>query len=414
MIIAKRAVLCYSEAMTTFTDLTIRENLTAHIAQKGITEPTAVQSALIPRILNNENIVFRSETGTGKTLAFLLPLFTRLLNERQNELENGTVPTVQPRILIVAPTHELASQIKAECEYLCTADSANPKLKAKSALFIGGASVARQIETLKTKPQIIVGGPARLTELIQLKKLKTQHIFALVLDEVDRLLSPELRDFTTGLIKCVPNTAQLIACSATIKPNITRILQEASGKTLKTELLPQEDVLKSRITHWAFHAEKRDKIDTLRSFLNAETPTRALVFSADTSQIENIVSKLTYKKINCAALYSKTDKEARKKAIDSFRNGKCPVLVTSDLAARGLDIHDVTHIVQMDVPKNDDFFVHRAGRTARAGKTGINAIIGDEWELRRLASLEKKLGIVVYPKVLYGGKITTPHTEEAE
>ena len=275
-------------------------------------------------------------------------------------------------------------------------------------LCIGGTSISRQIESLKSKPQIILGGPARLLELIRLKKLKTQHIFAVVLDEVDRLLSPELRDITTELIKSINSNFQLISCSATIKQNQLKILENILGKSFENITMPKEDVLKQNILHYALHAEQRNKIDTLRSLLLAEKPERALVFSAETAQIANIVEKLKYKKINCIGLHAKTDKFERKKAVDDFRSGKCHILVTSDLAARGLDINDITHIIQMDVSPNEDFFVHRAGRTARAGKTGINIVIGDEYELRQLAKLEKKLEIIITPKMLYNGKLITP------
>ena len=398
--------------MSTFIDLAVRKNLADTLAKKEITNATAVQAQVIPAIFKEKNLIFSSETGTGKTYAFLLPLMTRLLNEREKQIVEKIQPTPQPRILVVAPTHELASQIKQEADFLTKAeDGADERLKLKTMLCIGGASITRQIDALKTKPQIIAGGPARLLELIHLKKLKTQQVFAVVLDEVDRLLSPELRDITTELIKAIDSSFQLIACSATIKQNQLKILEDASGKKLENVTMPKEDVLKRNISHFALHAERRDKIDTLRSLIVAEKPERVLVFSAETGQIANIVEKLRYKKIDCMGLHAKTDKVERKKAIDDFRSGRCRILVTSDLAARGLDIGDITHIIQMDVPSNEDFFVHRAGRTARAGKTGINIVIGDEYELRQLAKLEKKLGIVIYPKVLYGGKLMAPPQE---
>jgi superfamily II DNA/RNA helicase len=159
--------------------------------------------------------------------------------------------------------------------------------------------------------------------------------------------------------------------------------------------LPPEDVLKRNISHWAFYTEGRDKISTLRSFLLAE----------------NIVKQLNFRKVPCSGIYAKLDKVERKKAIDDFRSGRSRILVTSDLAARGLDIPDVTHIIQLDVNENEDFFIHRAGRTARDGKTGINVIFGDEKELRMLSRIEKKLGITIYPKVLYGGIVRTPEPE---
>lgn len=396
--------------MSTFIDLKVRKSLNDALAKKEITSPTDVQTQIIPAVLEGKNIIFSSETGTGKTYAFLLPLMTKLLDERENQIAEKIQPTPQPRILVVAPTHELASQIKQEADFLAKAegDEADERLKLKTMLCIGGASITRQIDALKAKPQIIAGGPARLLELIHLKKLKTQQVFAVVLDEVDRLLSPELRDITVDLIKAIDSSFQLIACSATIKQNQLKILEDASGKKLENVMMPKEDVLKRNISHYALHAERRDKIDTLRSLIVAEKPERVLVFSAETGQIANIVEKLRYKKIDCTGLHAKTDKMDRKKAIDDFRSGKCKILVTSDLAARGLDIGNITHIIQMDVPSNEDFFVHRAGRTARAGKTGINIVIGDEYELRQLAKLEKKLGIIIYPKVLYGGKLMAP------
>ena len=176
--------------------------------------------------------------------------------------------------------------------------------------------------------------------------------------------------------------------------------------------MPPEDVLRKRITHWAIYAENRDKIDTLRKFLAAENPTKALIFTSRADQVENIYNKLTYKKVACAALHAKTDKQKRKAAIDRFRSGKEKILITSDLAARGLDIPEISHIIQMDFPGDEDFFIHRSGRTARAGKSGINVVIGDEWEMRHFAQLEKKLGITVYPKEIRGGKVISPVVDD--
>ncbi|ULQ59719.1 C-terminal helicase domain-containing protein [Brucepastera parasyntrophica] len=166
--------------------------------------------------------------------------------------------------------------------------------------------------------------------------------------------------------------------------------------------LPPEDVLKRKIEHWAFFSERRDKIEDLRKFILAEQPEKALVFTAQTGQVEHIASRLQYRGVACSALHAKMSKLDRKKNLDAFRSGKTKILITSDLSARGLDIPDITHIIQMDVSDNEDFFIHRAGRTARAGKTGINAVFGDERELRELARIEKKLGIIIYPKIMYG------------
>lgn len=363
----------------------LSENLKQSLKSLGITSPTPVQAEVIPRIMQGENLLFESETGTGKTFAYLLPLINKLetLDDHQ-----------RVRIIVVAPTFELASQINSACKSVSSH---------KSALMIGGAPLKRQIETLKEKPEIIIGTAARLVELIHLKKLKIEGLMAAVFDETDRLVKKESVEDTSNFRNLLPAGTQIIACTATLSKQTKIFFADA-----KNIVMPPEDVLRKRITHWAIYAENRDKIDTLRKFLAAENPTKALIFTSRADQVENIYNKLTYKKVVCTALHAKTDKQKRKAAIDRFRSGKEKILITSDLAARGLDIPEISHIIQMDFPQDDDFFIHRSGRTARAGKTGINVVIGDEWEMRHFAQLEKKLGITVYPKEVRDGKVTSP------
>lgn len=440
-----------------FSDFGIGEEIIQRLSAAGITSPTAVQQKIIPLVAEGKNLMFQSETGTGKTFAYLLPILQRLCD---NPKSSNPV-----RVLVASPTYELASQIKAQVRLVSDV---------KCALCIGGAPISRQVEFLKEKPQIVIGGPARLLELIHLKKLKADAVETLVLDEADRLLSPELRNDTEGLLERLPRRVQLIGNSATVSDYTRKVLQNArdaidraseekapaeSGKAsgskdsagkISTDMaangnkdagakdsgntpadqnpadrkqaasaiefvtLPTEDVLRKRITHVAIFAERRDKIDTLRSFINAVKPKKLLVFTAKSDQIENIASKLRYRKLECEALSAKIGKQERKSAIDRFRSGKVTILVTTDLASRGLDIPDVTHVVQLDLPQTADFFIHRAGRTARAGKTGMNCVIGDAYEMQDFAKLEKKLGLKVYPKILYKGKLTSPRPDAEE
>lgn len=369
---------------------TLPARLQEKLEQLSFTTPTKVQEQVIPAVSAKKNIIFQSETGTGKTFAYLLPLLQRIM---ENNAE--TSPNERPVLVIIcAPTFELASQIK---------QTAMAVSDIKTALFIGGAPIKRQLETLKEKPQIVIGTPARLLELIRLKKLKTQHIFAIVFDEVDRLVKKEQYDESRSLVLSMPENVQKIACTATVDSNTKKFFSDC-----EQILLPAENVLTKNITHWAIYAENRDKIETLRKLIIAENPAKALVFTSRADQVENIYSKLKYKKIECTALHAKTDKQLRKAAIDRFKSGKIKILITSDLSARGLDIQNVTHIIQMDLPDDTDFFIHRAGRTARAGKKGINVLIGDEYEMRNYALLEKKLGITVYPKELRAGKVIVP------
>ena len=369
---------------------TLPAGLQEKLEQLSFTTPTKVQEQVIPAVSAKKNIIFQSETGTGKTFAYLLPLLQRIM---ENNAE--TSPNERPVLVIIcAPTFELASQIK---------QTAMAVSDIKTALFIGGAPIKRQLETLKEKPQIVIGTPARLLELIRLKKLKTQHIFAIVFDEVDRLVKKELHDESRSLVLSMPENVQKIACTATVDSNTKKFFSDC-----EQILLPAENVLTKNITHWAIYAENRDKIETPRKLIIAENSAKALVFTSRADQVENIYSKLKYKKIECTALHAKTDKQLRKAAIDRFKSGKIKILITSDLSARGLDIQNVTHIIQMDLPDDTDFFIHRAGRTARAGKKGINVLIGDEYEMRNYALLEKKLGITVYPKELRAGKVIVP------
>lgn len=365
-------------------------NLLEKLDTQNITEPTKVQQKVIPILMEGKNLIFQSETGTGKTFAYLLPLIARLQKAKETENPNEK----HPRIIVCAPTFELSSQIKMAAQSITGL---------KTALFIGGAPIKRQTEVLKEKPEIVIGTPARLVELIRLKKLKTQHINAIVFDEADRLVKKELADECAELKNLVPENAQIIACTATVDAGTKKFFSGA-----EIEILPNENVLSKNITHWAIYAESRDKINVLRKFIAAENPEKALIFASRADQVENIWSKLKFKKIQCACLYAKAEKQARKMAIDRFRSGKERILITSDLGARGLDINGITHVIQMDLPSDSDFFIHRAGRTARAGKTGINLVIGDEYEMNAFAALEKKLGIKVFPKEIRNGKVQAP------
>lgn len=371
-----------------FIDLGINDELNQSLASQSITIPTAVQTKVIPALLEGKSVLFQSETGTGKTLAYLLPLIQKIDTAKKDV-----------SMLIIAPTHELASQIKAQIQVVCSI---------KTALCIGGASITRQIDTLKEKPLIVIGGPVRLLELIHLKKLKIANLTSAVFDEADRLLAPEMRDDTISLVGMISKEAQITACSATMKKSLSDALYAAAARPMETIELPLEDILKKKITHFALFAEQRDKIDTLRSFLSAVKPQKALIFTSKLDQVSLIVSRLQAKKVDCQGLHAKSDKLERKQAIDRFKSGKLSILITSDLSSRGLDITDITHIIQMDIPSNDDFFIHRAGRTARAGKEGYNIVIGDGFELRQLAKLEKKMGFIVHPKQLSSGRLIDP------
>ncbi|CEM60834.1 DEAD/DEAH box helicase [Treponema phagedenis] len=388
--------------MIDFSKLNIEDAFIEKLQNIHITIPSKVQQEVIPLLMQGKSLFFESETGTGKTFAFLLPLLHRYILHNKEDKQ-------QPKIIILTPTVELAAQIKEEIQKLQLSQQ-----KIRSLLCIGGASMKYQIEALKAKPHIIIGTPARIADLINLKKLKTNFVHAVVIDEADRLLSKELGKDLQRVITELSEASQWIACSATLKKKereelLALINPNASAK-IEFIQMEEEGVLKENIEHWALFSERRNKIDTLRSFIKAREPAKFLVFTSPAAQVENIVSKLNFKKLHATPLYSNLDGKERKKMLADFKADRIRILVTSDLAARGLDIPDIEYVIQMTLPADKDFFIHRAGRTGRAGKKGINLVIGDAYELKRLKHFEQELGLIIYPKVLRFGKVENPET----
>lgn len=384
-----------------FAELGLEPELVRKLGSRSITEATDIQRRVVPLILRGEDVLFRSATGTGKTFAYLLPLLQNLLKAPRSPLG--------PELLVCAPTYELCAQIKKEADFLLEGTGV------KAALLMGSANISRQIETLKKeKPRLVVGNPGRLNQLLRMGKLRLMDLRYLVLDEADRLIAQELYSETSAFLDQLPKNRCTVACSATLNDRQKDTLSRFMKGTAQRQESEDNYILRERIEHWAFYSEGRRKISTLRSLVHAANPAKTLVFTEQTGQIGNIVAQLQFHKIAAAGLFGDMAKQDRKKALDDFRTGRVRVLVTSDLGARGLDVPDITHIVELDVPSLPDSYAHRAGRTARAGRHGVMATIGDEKELPRLAQLEKKLGIVVYPKALFRGRVVVPEVDTPE
>ena len=399
----------------TFEELGIKPPLSEIPMRRTIREASEIQKLVIPKLLDflgggeaQRGFLFTSPTGTGKTFAYLLPMIQRCCAESEaGNCERG------PQIIILAPTHELCSQIRGEADFLL---EAFPGLH--SALLIGSVPLNRQIDSLKkSKPVLAVGNPSRLLQLVNMKKLSLASLRCLVFDEGDRLAADELFPETAELAARAPQDCAFIACSATFSPKSRERLfsiktRADDNRTWETAAQTENDILKKNIEHWAFFADERKKVRLFRSFLAAAKPKKVLVFTSQPSQAGDILSQLQYHHYAAASLSGGMDKKARKAALDAFRKGSVRILVASDLASRGLDLEDISHIAALDVPDSEETYIHRAGRTARAGKRGIMASFGDEREMRRLAKIEKKLGIIVYPKELYLGAVRAPVPEE--
>jgi superfamily II DNA/RNA helicase len=413
--------------MNSFLDLGVAPYFAERLAERGIAAPTEIQRLVIPPLLSGESTLFSSATGTGKTFAYLIPLFQSLFFPPEDGGPEGGAEDGAaggggrgdwPRLLILAPTYELWSPIKGEADFLLRSfpwPETRRGPPPRASLVIGAAPLGRQVEGLKKeKPPVIVGNSGRLLQLVRMGKLRLRAVKALVLDEGDRLAADELFAGTGELAAQVNARRLTVTCSATLSPKSRERLLPLMGEKPRSLTATDRDVLRQAIEHWALFAEERRKIGLLRSFLAAVRPRKALIFTARGAQVGNIAAQLQFHHLAAGALHGEMDKKARKQALDDFRRDRIRMLVTSDLAARGLDIPGISHIIALDVPQTGDPYIHRAGRTARAGNRGVMVTIGDAEELRRLSNLEKKLGIVIYPKELYGGNIMAPPPEEGE
>jgi len=372
----------------TFAELDVSPDLVAALARQRITEPTAIQVAALPVLLAGRDAYLNSETGTGKTLAYLLPIFSRL---------DATLAATQA--VIVAPTHELAIQIQRQCCDLAQ----NAGRPIRTLLLIGGTPMDRQVDKLKSKPQIVVGSPGRIRELIGMGKLKVQAVGSVVVDEADRSLAGESLPAIQAIVRAAPAGRQLIFASATEQPESTAAVATLAPDRvmLQTGAAPVNE----NIEHLYLVCEGRDKPEVLRKLLHALRPERALVFVHRNETAEEVAAKLAHHRVPVADLHAALDKRDRKQAMDDFRSARVHVMIASDVAARGLDIPGVTHVLNLDVPTQSKAYLHRVGRTARAGARGQAVTLMTEDEVRLARRYERELGIVMRQVRLREGRL---------
>lgn len=374
----------------TFTDLSLPPDLISALAKQQISDPTPIQIAAIPPLADGKDAYLRAETGTGKTLAYLLPLFMRI-----DPAQAAT------QVVIVAPTHELAIQIHRQaCELVLNAARA-----IRSVLLIGGTATARQIDKLKAKPHIVLGSPGRIVELIERGKLKTTHLRSVVIDEADRMLSEESLNWIQTIVGAAPPSRQLIFASATIEQQTRRVLEILAPDVVM--LRGGAATVNENIEHLYLVCESRDKPDLLRKLLHAFDVPRSIVFVHRNDVAEEVASKLTHHKLTVADLNSELSKLDRKRAMDGIRSGAIRIIIASDLAARGLNLPGVTHVFNLDMPTMSKAYLHRVGRTARAGDKGTAVSLMTEEETRLIRRYEQDLSLSLQRIRVRNGEITS-------
>ncbi|OOM14304.1 DEAD/DEAH box helicase [Clostridium saccharobutylicum] len=385
----------------TFNDLNLNLNIIEGLKKQGITDPTSIQAESIIPALENKDIIGEAFTGSGKTLAYLLPIFHKIDTSKR-----------EMQAIVLAPTHELALQIEAQIKLLAN----NSSVPVTSLCIIGDVNINNQIKKLKeVKPHIIVGSTGRILDLIRKKKITAHTIKTIVIDEADNLLDPKRAAITKDIIKTTMRDRQLMVFSASIK---LETLETAKELMKDPVIIKSEDkpAMNPNIEHMLFVCDRRDKFETLRKILVAVKPEKAIIFVNDHEDIELTTVKLNYHSKDCFAMTGKISKEDRKLAIESFRNGKIKILVSSDVTARGLDVEGVTHIFHLDLPLKINEYLHRAGRTARGNAHGTSICIATVKQLNIIKKYEKDFNIKFHEKKVFGGAIEDSdyHSEQKQ
>lgn len=340
------------QPMHRFIDFKFTERLQNNIEFKGYITPSAIQDQAIPFILEGRDVIGLANTGTGKTAAFALPIIERLA--AHPELNS---------VLIVAPTRELAQQIDEQFRAFSYG------MKLYSALVVGGTNIDRQIRQINRGPHVIIGTPGRLRDLMKRRVLKLDHIRTLVLDEADRMLDMGFINDIKAIIEETPADRQTLFFSATITPEIEKLVQgflrnpqTVSVRTADTSESVDQDVIEA--------SNKEEKLETLLNLLNNETFEKVLVFGETKYGVQRLSDHLDNSGVPSTAIHGNKSQSQRQRALKAFKDNKVRVMVATDVAARGLDIPNVSHVINFDQPATYEDYVHRIGRTGRGGATG--------------------------------------------
>lgn len=335
-----------------FVDFPFGAELQHNIAKKGYKIPSAIQDQAIPHIIDGKDVIGLANTGTGKTAAFLLPII-----ERQSGI------MLRPSVLVIAPTRELAQQIDEQFRDF------SKGMQLYSTLVVGGMNVDRQIRELKRRPHLIIGTPGRLKDLIQRRAIQLKNMTTLVLDEADRMLDMGFLPDIRQIVNEMPRERQTLFFSATITPEIEALTKDflsnpvtVSVRTSETSEHVEQDVIEAR--------DKGHKIDLLTEMLEQDHYDKVLIFGETKYGVQRLSDHLDNRGIPSVAIHGNKNQSQRSKALKMFKDQKVKVLVATDVAARGLDIPSVSHVINFDTPQTYEDYVHRIGRTGRGGAKG--------------------------------------------
>ena len=362
--------------MTTFSELDLIAPLQRALDDLGFTEPTPIQAEAIPHLVDGLDVLGVAQTGTGKTAAFALPMLQHLA-----ETASGSGKPVV-RCLILSPTRELAAQIAVALADL------GKHLDLSHMVIFGGVNQNPQVTKLRRGVDIIVATPGRLLDLINQGHVDLRHVEVLILDEADRMLDMGFIHDIRKVEKLVPKDRQTLLFSATMPNSIANLAQSMLRDPIRVEVTPQATTVE-RIDQTVMFVEKNNKRRLLADLLDSLEVDRAIVFTRTKHGANRLVKQLEQAGHAAAAIHGNKSQNARTRALDGFRSGEIPVLVATDVASRGIDIDDVTHVFNFDLPNEPESYVHRIGRTARAGREGVAIAFCDDSEGGYLRDIER-------------------------
>jgi ATP-dependent RNA helicase DeaD len=381
-----------------FQELNIKPEHKSALAAMGITEPTNVQEESLPLLLAGKDLVVRAKTGSGKTIAFLLPI-----------LQNMS-PELAVQALILAPTRELAQQIWKEIKKL--------DKNVKATEIYGGVSINPQIDQIRRGAQILIATPGRVLDHINRRTVNFSKIKFVVLDEADRMLDMGFIDDVREILKHTPMQKQVMLFSATMPDQVVRLSQEYM-KSPQQLLLDQDEITVNKIRQICYGVDKKEKLNTLVKILQKNNVQKCMVFCNTKTWADTMTRILRNKGFRVASIHSDLSQNRRSAVIEDFKKGLFNVLVATDVAARGLHIDDVTHVVNYDLPRNPKDYVHRIGRTGRAGEDGDAITLITQQDEPLLKGVERE--IQMFLDVQKAGpefdgtiKAATPHQMSAE
>ncbi|KRL05197.1 DEAD/DEAH box helicase [Liquorilactobacillus hordei] len=354
-----------------FTELGLSENILKAINRSGFEEATPIQAETIPLVLKGEDVIGQAQTGTGKTAAFGLPILNKI-DTKKNEIQ----------AVIVSPTRELAIQTQEEL-YRLGRDE-----RAKVQVVYGGADIRRQINSLKKAPQILVGTPGRLLDHIRRRTVKLDSVNVMVLDEADEMLDMGFVEDIESIIEAVPEKRQTLLFSATMPPAILKIGEKFMQKPSVVKIKAKE-LTTDLVDQYYVRSRDFEKFDVMTRILDVQAPELTIVFGRTKRRVDELSKGLETRGYNAKGIHGDLSQQRRMSILKQFKAGKLDILVATDVAARGLDISGVTHVYNYDIPQDPESYVHRIGRTGRAGHHGVSVTFVTPNEMDYLRVIEK-------------------------